>query len=263
MLSKLVLEKLSPHYKEQYGTSTEEVLLGLLQENKKHELKNPFLEENLAKEYFLDKASLLVSHALPLNPGYKVLDMCSAPGGKLLSLIFKKIPRVHFWANDVSINRFNRLKRVLVEYIPPDLIKDYIKITCQDAIKFGIKKPATFDAILLDAPCSSEGHLVKDEKLLKNFKRLSKALPKRQYGLLCSALLSLKAGGFMVYSTCTINKQENDLLLKKFLDKKGLAIDVIELDIPLGQKTAYGYEVLPHLHGAGPFYLSLLKKRTL
>lgn len=261
MSSKLVLEKLLPHYKEQYGHEAEAVLLGLLSKPKKHELKNPFADLGLRESYLLDEASLLPSMAFRLKEGDRVLDMCSSPGGKLLSLLFLGINDVNYWANDVSKSRYYRLKRVIGEYVPKDFIENYINITCQDAIRFGIKYPNYFDAILLDAPCSSEGHLVEDEKLLSNFKGLSKTLPKRQYGLLCSALLSLKGGGHLVYSTCSINKLENDGVMEKFLAKKGQDLELLDLEFALGRKTEYGLEVLPHLHGAGPFYLAVFRKK--
>lgn len=260
MLTKAVLEKIAPFYKLQYGSKTEEIFLGLINHQKKVSLKNTFLDENLSKEYFLDKASMLSPHALPIKEGMRVLDMCSAPGGKLLSLINRQIPKVSYVANDISLNRLNRLKNVLKSYVPKDFLINNVKTTCKDGLKFGLLEPEGFDAILLDAPCSNEGHLVKDEKFINKFKGLNKSLPKKQYGLLCSALLALKPNGQILYLTCSINQNENDLVIERLLKKKGEFCQSIDIDLKIGEKTKYGIQVLPHLHDAGPLYFGLIKK---
>jgi 16S rRNA C967 or C1407 C5-methylase (RsmB/RsmF family) len=84
----------------------------------------------------------------------------------------------------------------------------------------------------------------------------------RQYSLICSALLSLRKGGTLVYSTCSISPLENDGVIERVLKKKG---DQVELDPETGdlsdlERTRCGFQIFPDLaKGAGPIYIARLK----
>jgi 5-methylcytosine rRNA methyltransferase NSUN4 len=220
----------------------------------------PALINDLLSHYFLDASSCLAPKLLPIAPNSHVLDMCSAPGGKLLYLISRSIANCHFVANDISKARLLRLRKMINSYVPLSFQRYYIQFINHDANYFGQKCANIFDAILLDAPCSSEAHVLKDLKLRKNFTGPQKSLPKRQYSLLCSALLALKKGGYVMYATCSINPKENQGVIERLLKKKGEQCVVVPLTSPLGLRDQYGLSVLPHLHKAGPAFLSLIKK---
>jgi 16S rRNA C967 or C1407 C5-methylase (RsmB/RsmF family) len=280
-------------YRPQYGNEVDELFLGLLKEEKKIALVNPFLPKNLTaalfprgpeqilgldifanaeeqniqtidglkSHYFLDRSSLIAPLILPLKEGDNVLDMCSAPGGKLLVMLSRGIKNINFFANDLSQTRLRRLKNVIQDYVPQSFSNNHIKLSHYDAALFGVKKAHYFDAILLDTPCSSEAHVVQNKKLREQFKGLRKSLLMRQYSLACSALLSLKPGGYMVYATCSINKNENDALIERLLLKKGAQLELKAINSPLGENSAYGLSILPHKHAAGPAFVSLLRKK--
>jgi 16S rRNA C967 or C1407 C5-methylase (RsmB/RsmF family) len=222
-------------------------------------LCSPRLIDGLMSHYFLDRASLVAPLLLPLRPGMKVLDMCAAPGGKLLVMLSRLIPDLDFYVNDLSRARMHRLRNVLNLYIPQILINK-IRIHNLDANYFALNKKNYFDAILLDAPCSSEQHLLKNPKLLKDFKGLRKSLPQRQYSLLCAALLALKPQGYVMYATCSINKHENQGVIKKLLKKKSKLCALSALDAPFGLADDYGLSILPHADNAGPAFLSLIRR---
>lgn len=218
--------------------------------------------QNLRQYYVMDPASYICAQQLPIDTDDFVLDMCAAPGGKTLVLLEKE-KFGELWANEISQNRRFKLKQTIQDYVPSSLrAKTYIK--GKDGIQYGMKYPKSFDKILIDAPCSSERHLLHNPALLKQWsEKRTKRLAARQYGLLCSALLALKPGGTLLYSTCSISPLENDLVIEKFLAKKG---DDVEIDETLSevdsfQRTLYGFQALPHLNQIGPIYLARLRKK--
>jgi 16S rRNA C967 or C1407 C5-methylase (RsmB/RsmF family) len=289
------LESIAALYHAQYGDDTIRLFAALLHHRDKVSLLNPFLlstklepitalghkktlldstlyslpspcegvlVDGLMSHYSLDISSVLAPLLLPLKPHMRVLDMCAAPGGKLLVMISRMIEGIEFTANDVSPARLYRLKRVLQQFLPEDFLKRQVKVTAKDAIYFGLKTKNHYDAILLDTPCSSEAHVVKSPSLLKKFTSLKKNLPKRQYSLLCAALLAVKPGGCIAYATCSVNKNENDGVIEVFLKKKGSECTIMDIISPIGKPGPYGISIWPHLHGAGPAFVSLLRKNS-
>jgi 16S rRNA C967 or C1407 C5-methylase (RsmB/RsmF family) len=216
--------------------------------------------EGFLENYVMDPASLLPVYALDLEKNHNVLDLCAAPGGKSLAIL-GQIPNGGLVANDSSKDRFLRLKKVLKEYSPESAHPNY-KTTLGDGRTF-FKTKEVFDRVLVDVPCSSERHLLKNEKHLALWTpKQAESLAIKQYTLLCTALLCTEPQGLIVYSTCSINPVENDQVIAKALKKKG---DQCELDLPnidfLGaQKTDYGYWISPTEQGFGPIYLSRLRR---
>ena len=220
----------------------------------------PQMKTGLMSHYFLDLSSIFAPLVLPITPSARVLDMCAAPGGKLLVMLSRVIPDVTFIANDLSRARAQRLRRVIKDYVPHETANRFIKIANIDAINFALREPASFDAVLLDVPCSSEAHVVRDQKLLRKFTGLRKSLPQRQFALLSAALLAVKPGGHVMYSTCSINSDENEGVIKKALVRKKMPCELIQLTPFFGMSSDFGVTILPHLHGAGPAFFSLLRR---
>jgi 16S rRNA C967 or C1407 C5-methylase (RsmB/RsmF family) len=285
---------MASHYRQQYGDRTYDLFQALARPIKKVALLNPFVAKEKMREisaqgqresilghdfywlprdlepvsidglmshYFLDRSSVLAPLCLPLSPNTRVLDMCSAPGGKMLVMASRGLKGVELFANDLSPVRFDRMRRVFRQFIPDDIYQAHVRTSCRDAIHFGLKEGGRYDAIMLDAPCSSEGHVIKNERLLQGFKGLRKNLPMRQYALLSAALLALRPGGYVVYSTCSINHRENQEVIRRILTKKKDVCSIQELALPMGRDTGYGIAIEPDLHGAGPAFICLLKKR--
>ena len=172
-------------------------------------------------EYFMmDGASVIAAEALEVQSGDDVLDLCAAPGGKTLILAEKIATAGSLVSNDRSASRRGRLKRVLDSYLPAN-VRERVRVTGHDATKWCVFETEAYDRILLDAPCSSERHVLHDDNALDDW-GLSrvKQLAQRQYSMLASALLVLRVGGRMVYSTCALAPQENDKIIEKLLKKK-------------------------------------------
>lgn len=213
--------------------------------------------------YFLDEASVFAAKSLGVEPGMDVLDMCAAPGGKTLVLAEALQGKGSLQANDRSPDRRVRLSHVL-ENTLPDELRQAVKVTGYDGSRFGMFRRECFDRILLDAPCSSERHVMESEKYLSEWspKRISR-IAVEQGSLLASAVDALRPGGQMIYSTCALTRMENDDVVRKILKKRAGKVRVLELlpQIPGTEKTEFGLHMLPDLCGGrGPIFCARLEK---
>jgi len=215
--------------------------------------------------YVMDSASIRAASALRVQSGDRVLDLCAAHGGKTLILAEALAGRGALIANELSMPRRRRLKEVIDTRVP-DSQRGLITLTGFDGNQFGLKRAGEFDRVLLDAPCSSEAHLLAEDPLMKDWRESrTRQLAMRQYSLLCSALLALKPGGTLVYSTCSISPLENDGVIGRLLERKAdqAALDPETGDLADLEKTQFGFQIFPdRFQGAGPIYLSRLVKLT-
>ena len=224
------------------------------------------------KPYFLDSGSVRAAVSLPLESAVDILDLCAAPGGKTLVLASNMPKNANLLSNERSPERKNRLANTVHDCLPQE-IQERVTVICKDGAQMCLKNEEKFDAILLDAPCSSERHVLADPKYLSEWSPSRiKTLSMAQWALLSSAWRMLRPNGFLLYSTCALSPDENDnviaKLLKKF-DNVKLCEPKISLDyknftasvLPKYEKTEFGAHVLPDkAGGAGPLYFCLLKK---
>lgn len=211
--------------------------------------------------YYLDEASVAAAAALSLPEGGQILDACAAPGGKSLVLAARMGPTVRLLCNELSADRRRRLGAVLDASLPPG-IRARVSVLGADAASLCLRRPAAFDAILLDAPCSSERHVLADPAALAAWTpSRPRALARRQWALLSSAFLMLRPGGCLVYSTCSINPGENDGVAQRLMERHGAGLAVERPDIAGSEETALGSLVLPDsARGAGPIYVFRARK---
>ena len=221
--------------------------------------------------YYLDYASFFTAHILPLDNAENILDMCAAPGGKSLVLASRMSSTAHLQANERSGERRNRLIKNISDFLP-ETISSRITVTSYDGSVMCKNSKLLYDAILLDAPCSSDRHVLNDEKYLSIWSLArTKNLSFTQWSLLSSAWRLLKKNGYLLYATCSISPVENDeviqKLLKKFEDASLVEIEIekiiekYNLKALFPEKTQNGYMIMPDLsNNAGPIYFSLVKK---
>ena len=249
-------------------------------------LKEAFFKENQAveyqvpgseKSYFLDSASVLAALCLPLENAHNILDLCAAPGGKTLVLASRMSADAKLSSNERSPDRKHRLATVVQTCLPPEIAEKII-ISCSDGSTWCTRQSECFDRILLDAPCSSERHVIADPKYLNTWSLSRiKTVTMEQWALLSSAYRLLEVQGILLYSTCALCPQENDdmieRLFKKF-NKDGSVFKLLEanpqpdqikscckITLPDYEKTKYGYQILPDKqNGAGPIYFSIIQK---
>lgn len=225
--------------------------------------------EGLLLPYRMDRASVLAARSLPLPGEGRVLDACAAPGGKSLVLASRMadLPGLTLTSNELSSDRRRRLRDVLERHLPPDLAAR-VAVTGFDAASRARRERDAWDAILLDAPCSSERHVLASPAHLAAWTEARvRNLAARQWSLLSSAFLLLKEGGSLVYSTCALSPEENDGVAGRLAAKYGgrvLFEPVTEEEAPEGpafERTEYGILVLPDTaRGAGPMYVCRVRK---
>lgn len=232
------------------------------------------IPEYSSHQYFLDEASFFASRlAYSLIVQYhcsNMLDMCAAPGGKLLGILHQlQGEHMTITVNEKSKNRFIRLKKNIQTFYTNDTEHcTDIRFTCKDANLFGKDYKNTFDFVLLDAPCSNDRYVISNQKEMSewNPKRCSR-LHTRQTALLCAACDACTQNGIILYITCSISPEENEMLITKVLKKR----DLVPLDISvaattishthtLEQKT-HGYMIMPDTsHNTGPLFMCMLQK---
>ena len=230
------------------------------------------------KSYFLDSASVLAALCLPLDGAENILDLCAAPGGKTLVLASRMPSDAKLSSNERSPERKHRLS-VVVETCLPLSISERVQTSCSDGATWCTRQSECFDRILLDAPCSSERHVIADPKYLNTWSPSRiKTVATEQWALLSSAYRLLSPDGILLYSTCALCPEENDgmieRLYKKF-NKEGDSFVLLEpqpdiseiaafaeINLPGFEKTQYGYMIMPDKQkGAGPIYFSIIKKQ--
>lgn len=212
--------------------------------------------------YYLDEASVFAAKALDVHPGMDVLDMCAAPGGKTLVIASMLEGNGSLQSNDRSPDRRLRLQRVLENSLP-EAWRSIVKVTGYDGMKFGLHRRESFDRILLDAPCSSDRHVLASPTHLAEWssKRV-KRLSVEQGALLASAVDALRPGGTLVYGTCALSPLENDKVVEKILKKRpSMRSETIENLLPGADRTEFGVHILPdRSEGRGPIYCAKLVK---
>lgn len=201
-----------------------------------------------------DISSQLCVRALGASDGDTVLDLCSAPGGKAFTIAEIMHNKGELFAYDLHEKRaqliWNGAKRLGL---------DMIKAGTNNAKEFN-EKVHLGDRILCDVPCSGLGVIRrKPEIKFKNPADFDN-LPAIQYEILCTSWKYLKEGGELIYSTCTLNKAENDDVVDRFISehtdcKKSVLLP--ELGGPFGDCKA---TVFPSFCNSDGFFMAKLKK---
>ncbi len=220
--------------------------------------------KNLAKPYHLDLASVAAARALGETGDSRVLDLCAAPGGKTLVLASSLGPAGRIVANERSAERRRRLKAVLDEHLPPGL-RERVTVTGRDAARWGLHERDAYDLVLLDAPCSSERHLLRDPARLSTWSPArTRHLAQQAYAMLLSALEAARPGGRVLYSTCALSPEENDEVVGRAMKRRPGLFEVLRENpdgSPPGEAARYGLCIWPDAAGgAGPIYYALLRK---
>lgn len=204
-----------------------------------------------------DAAAQLAAFLLDLKPGLSVLDACSAPGGKTCHLLETEPELANCVAVDVDERRLKRVEENLKRgQLQARIIKG-------DALK-----PATwwdkqlFDRILLDAPCSALGVIRRhaDIKLLRTSQEIE-AITQVQHQMLRSLWPLLAPQGILLYATCSIIPEENELQIKQFLAEHA-DCRVLPITAQWGRSTGNGRQILPGEQGMDGFFYSVLVKEA-
>lgn len=220
--------------------------------------------EHLSGLFYIQEASSMLPVAALFADGNApecVMDVAAAPGSKTTQIAARMGNRGAILANEYAASR--------VKVLHANLSRCGIlntALTHFDGRVFGAALPEMFDAILLDAPCSGEGVVRKDPDALKNWSPESNLqIAATQRELIDSAFHALRPGGTLVYSTCTLNREENESVVHWL---KAQYADAVEF-MPLGNLfpqatqalTPEGFlHVFPQIYDCEGFFVARLRK---
>lgn len=211
--------------------------------------------------YVQEASSMLVANAFkqlfPQPEKLNVLDLCAAPGGKstlLLSLLSENSLLV---ANEVIASRNSLLRENLTRWGNANIV-----VTQNDPRDFQ-KVPQFFDCILIDAPCSGEGLFRKEPEAVNEWSEANLQLCEaRQQRIVEEVLPALKPNGYIIYSTCTYNPEENEKQVASFVEKHQLKTVAIQFEKSWGmvEDEFSGLHCFPHKVKGEGFFMAVLQK---
>ncbi len=160
--------------------------------------------------YLQDEASQLLAHLLNVEPNQRVLDLTAAPGSKATH-IAALAPSATIVAGDVRPNRVETMRRLAVKQ------EARINVLVHDATKPLPFTDESFDRVLLDAPCSGTGTLRRNPEIRYRLKPddISELAEQQKQMLACAAAV-VRPGGRLLYSTCSVEPEENERVIDQF-----------------------------------------------
>ena len=208
--------------------------------------------------YIQNLSSMLPPIILDPKPNEDILDMCAAPGGKTTELTSLSNNEANITAYEMNKIRAEKLKYNLEKQGATR-----VSIIEKDSRK--IDNFFSFDKILLDAPCSGSGTLIEENDNSNFTQELINKSIKSQTTLLQKAFRILKKDHILVYSTCSILKEENEEIIKKILENKNAQILPIDIngrfkDIPKLPTTIEGTLCIKPTDIYEGFFVAVIKK---
>lgn len=202
--------------------------------------------------------SIIDTGDIPSDP--LVLDLCAAPGGKTTSIINALPDGATVIANEVMPQRAQILKENLLKWGYPQII------ATSSQTKSFAACGEIFDIIAVDAPCSGEGMMRKDEKAVEQWSHgLIAKCANLQREILSDAYDALRPGGYLIYSTCTFNRQEDEENVEWLVENLGL--EPVTPSLPdntgIGTQIESPYPALrfmPHLTRGEGLFAAILRK---
>jgi 16S rRNA (cytosine967-C5)-methyltransferase len=210
-----------------------------------------------------DEGSQLVAALVSPQPGGRLLDLCAAPGIKTGALVdFMRTGLM--LACDLSARRLQIMRRLLPSPIPSGLHLFLVRLDVTRELCFGTQ----FDRILLDAPCSGTGTLARNPEIKwrlhpPDLTRLAEL----QVKMLHNALAKLAPGGRLVYSTCSLEPEENEQVAEKVLSSSNgfelISSNELSIEFPglsaLFDPRGY-FRTRPDLHGVDGFFAAVIRR---
>lgn len=214
-----------------------------------------------------DESSVLAGQAAGIKGGEQVLDLCAAPGGKSLHIADLltayesngngRIGKLE--ARDVSEQKLTLIRENLAR-----IGFGNVTLVCADATVFDPKKEESADLVIADVPCSGTGVIARKPDIKYNMnEEMQKELSELQQSILKHAVRYVKPGGTLIFSTCTLNKNENDSG-RTFLLKQGMKPESLIPYLPEvlhDKETESGVlRLIPGIHATDGFYISRFRK---
>lgn len=222
-------------------------------------LKNIENNDLFKKGFFTiqDISSMIVGKVMNPNKNSRVLDLCSAPGGKTTHIATLMENTGEVVSRDIFDHKLKLIKNSVDR-----LGLTNVKIEKSDASIIDKNIIENFDYVLCDVPCSGLGIIKRKPEIKYKSKEEIKDLPKLQYDILENASKYLKVGGVLIYSTCTILDSENISNVYKFLENnKNFELSKInEVNVDLENQENGYLKIYPNIYNMDGFFIAKLKK---
>ena len=213
--------------------------------------------------YVQDASSMFISHVIRqvVNTPVSYLDLCAAPGGKTTAALQALPQGSRVVANEVVPGRALALSDNVTRWGAP------ATVTREQPRAFS-RTPNAFDVIATDVPCSGEGMMRKDAQAVEQWSpALVKQCADTQRQILRDVWPALKPGGLLIYSTCTINREENELMLDYIADALGAESVAVPVDpawnIAPGIDTPRPcYRFMPHRTRGEGLFMAVMRKHV-
>ena len=202
-----------------------------------------------------DEAAQMAALLLQTGAGERVLDACAAPGGKTCHILELQPELAELVAMDIDELRLQKVSENLQR-----LNLKAILITGDAASPPAALEPASFDRILVDAPCSASGVMRRhpDVKLLRRESDIA-PLADQQLRILRGLWPLLKTGGTLLYATCSILDEENSQVIQRFLTEEADAA-LSDTEMAGSEPVTSGRQLLPSSGGTDGLFYATLKK---
>lgn len=203
-----------------------------------------------------DASSRIATKILDAKRGEKILDACACPGGKSFSIAIDMQNSGSLLSCDL-----HKSKLSLIEKGAKRLGIDIIEVREQNGKEYVEELDSYFDRVLCDVPCSGLGVISKKPEI--KYKEVSSIneLPRVQYDILKNCSKYVKMGGVLVYSTCTINKKENEEVLERFLsENSGFEPCEFSFENIFSKNGAYTF--LTHINQTDGFFVAKMKRTS-
>ncbi|HEY0306905.1 MAG TPA: transcription antitermination factor NusB [Acidobacteriaceae bacterium] len=221
----------------------------------------------------IDEGSRLIAELAAAGTAEKILDCCAAPGGKTLVIALRHADAA-ITAADNSAERLTRMQQRLRKF------PYAAKVQCDLLDATRIESPAQYDRILCDVPCSGTGTLARNPEIRHRLRAADLSIQaKRQRAILASALAALAPGGRLIYSTCSLEPEENEQVVETVLAAIQ-AVRVLPVASSLRELTDSGVltpeagamlistavrgnylRTLPGVHPCDGFFAAMMEKR--
>jgi 16S rRNA (cytosine967-C5)-methyltransferase len=209
------------------------------------------------KIYLQDEASQLVAHVLDAQGGERVLDVCAAPGSKTTHVAARTEDLSFIVAGDLHEHRLRTVK----EAASRQGIRN-LSLVVHDAETSLPFPDNSFDRVLVDAPCTGTGTLRRNPEIRWRITdRDVLELSSRQRRILAHAARTLKPGGRLVYSTCSVEREENEEVAARFLASERDFVQVALTAQPNLQSAGGHLRVWPQRDGADGFFIAAFERK--
>ncbi|MBK9152979.1 MAG: 16S rRNA (cytosine(967)-C(5))-methyltransferase RsmB [Chloracidobacterium sp.] len=205
--------------------------------------------------YFQDEGSQLVGDTVELDDGAKFLDLCAAPGSKFSQIALANHGKnCLLVAGDLRAVRLSSLRKICISQGVES--RNVVQFDAVKALPFAA---GSLDSVLVDAPCSGTGTIRHNPEI--RYRLTPSDLPElalKQRSILANASKLVKSGGRLIYSTCSLEKEENEHVVRWFLSES----EDFRLDAtPLPERFVASdkcVRLVPHKHGTDGFFIACL-----